>query len=84
MEGENRDKVDKGVSAPLPSQTLKSRSGDADATKVVLPMSDTPIIRRNQQLRKGGAPGNRRSSVGMRGRRASSLMDTGVIGMWSK
>lgn len=55
-------------------------AGSNDGTKVVLPVSDTPIIRRNQQLRQKGQ-GNRRSSVGMRGRRASSLMDNGVVGM---
>lgn len=66
-------------SEKVPAPPISSRTGGADATKVVLAVSDTPIIRRNQQLRKG--QGNRRSSVGMRGRRASSLMDTGVIGM---
>lgn len=77
-----KGKKDEKTPAPSLPRTLKTGCGDADATKVVLPISDTPIIRRNQQLRKG--QGNRRSSVGMRGRRASSLMDTGVIGMWSK
>ena len=50
-----------------------------DATKIALPFADTPIIRRNQEMRKGIASGNgkRRSSLGMRGRRASSLIDTG-------
>lgn len=79
--GKRGKKNEKAPAPPLP-RTLKAGCGDTDATKVVLPMSDTPIIRRNQQLRKG--QGNRRSSVGMRGRRASSLMDTGVIGTWSK
>lgn len=68
-------KSEKASAPPVPPRT---GGGDMDATKVVLPVSDTPIIRRNQQLRKGQG---RRSSVGMRGRRASSLMDTGVIGM---
>ncbi|BFZ58084.1 hypothetical protein PYCC9005_005142 [Savitreella phatthalungensis] len=48
---------------------------------VALPLSDTPIIRKNQQLRRdmaaGGSAqqetGKRRSSLGMRGRRASSM-----------
>ena len=50
-----------------------------DATKIALPFADTPIIRRNQEMRKGIASGHgkRRSSLGMRGRRASSLIDTG-------
>ncbi|KAK4236684.1 Mis12-Mtw1 protein family-domain-containing protein [Achaetomium macrosporum] len=48
-------------------------------SKVIsLPFSDTPIINRNKEFRKkGGASGGRRSSLGMRGRRASSLIDNG-------
>lgn len=46
-----------------------------DATKISLPFADTPIIRRNKEMRKGAD--NRRSSLGMRGRRASSLIDSG-------
>lgn len=46
-----------------------------DATKIALPFADTPIIRRNKEMRKTNAI--RRSSLGMRGRRASSLIDTG-------
>lgn len=48
-----------------------------DATKIALPFADTPIIRRNKEMRKGAQNGSRRSSLGMRGRRASSLIDTG-------
>lgn len=45
---------------------------------IALPFSDTPIINRNKEFRKkGGAGGSRRSSLGMRGRRASSLIDNG-------
>ncbi|TLS28048.1 hypothetical protein PpBr36_01647 [Pyricularia pennisetigena] len=50
------------------------------ARKIALPFSDTPIMDRNKELRrKGGAGGSgaRRSSLGMRGRRASSLIDNG-------
>ena len=46
-----------------------------DATKIALPFADTPIIRRNKEMRKTNA--TRRSSLGMRGRRASSLIDSG-------
>ena len=46
-----------------------------DATKIALPFADTPIIRRNKEMRKTNA--TRRSSLGMRGRRASSLIDAG-------
>ncbi|KAK4149231.1 Mis12-Mtw1 protein family-domain-containing protein [Chaetomidium leptoderma] len=45
---------------------------------IALPFSDTPVINRNKEFRKkGGASGSRRSSLGMRGRRASSLIDNG-------
>ena len=45
-----------------------------DAMKIALPFADTPINKRNKELRKG----HRRSSTGMRGRRASSLIDSGT------
>lgn len=48
--------------------------GDSEQI-ITLPFSDTPIINRNKELRRQG--GQRRSSVGMRGRRASSLIDNG-------
>lgn len=49
-----------------------------EPTKIKLPMSDTPIINRNKEMRKkGGTGGNRRSSLGSRGRRASSLIESG-------
>ncbi len=48
-----------------------------EVTKVSLPFADTPVIRRNQEMRKGSGEGQRRSSLGMRGRRASSLIDGG-------
>ena len=40
---------------------------------VALPVSDTPIIRKNQALRQGLVDGRRRSSLSMRGKRASSI-----------
>jgi kinetochore protein Mis13/DSN1 len=46
------------------------------STVISLPFSDTPIINRNKGLRKKGN-GTRRSSLGMRGRRASSLIENG-------
>ena len=48
-----------------------------DVTKIALPFADTPVIRRNKEMRKGADTGHRRSSLGMRGRRASSLIDGG-------
>lgn len=58
----------------------KEGSGVVEEEKVMrimLPFADTPIIRRNREMRKGSAEGNRRSSSGLRGRRASSLIDEG-------
>lgn len=46
------------------------------SSKIALPMSDTPIINRNKEMRKKGG-GARRSSLGSRGRRASSLIESG-------
>jgi kinetochore protein Mis13/DSN1 len=46
-------------------------------TKIALPFADTPIIKRNKEMRKASADSSRRSSTGMRGRRASSLIDEG-------
>ncbi|RDA84531.1 hypothetical protein CP532_3755 [Ophiocordyceps camponoti-leonardi (nom. inval.)] len=48
----------------------------ASPTTIALPMSDTPVINRNKEMRRKGAP-SRRSSLGSRGRRASSLIDNG-------
>ncbi|KAK3112255.1 hypothetical protein LTR53_011656 [Teratosphaeriaceae sp. CCFEE 6253] len=45
--------------------------------RIALPFQDTPVIRRNKEMRKSTAGGQRRSSSGMRGQRASSLMDDG-------
>ncbi|KAJ6440386.1 pgaD-like domain-containing protein [Purpureocillium lavendulum] len=47
-----------------------------ESTKIALPMSDTPIINRNKDMRRKGNS-NRRSSLGSRGRRASSLIESG-------
>ncbi|PWY86506.1 hypothetical protein BO94DRAFT_466764 [Aspergillus sclerotioniger CBS 115572] len=50
------------------------------ATTIALPLADTPVIQRNREMRgkKSVKGGNRRSSLGMRGRRASSLIDSGA------
>jgi kinetochore protein Mis13/DSN1 len=56
--------------APAPEEEDK-------VTKIALPFADTPIIKRNKEMRKASADSNRRSSSGMRGRRASSLIDEG-------
>ena len=52
---------------------------DKSATKIALPFADTPVIRRNKAMREGKVgSGERRSSLGMRGRRASSLIESGT------
>ena len=58
--------------SPDPSQ------GSSDTTKIALPFADTPIIRRNKEMRKGSGGESRRSSLSNRGRRASSLIDSGT------
>lgn len=79
-----------GKAAPAPVQTpkldglhvAKKRDG---ATRIMLPFADTPVINRNKEMRKGGKDGHRRSSTGLRGRRASSLIDSGMSnGMWAR
>ncbi|KAI4238002.1 MAG: hypothetical protein L6R40_005813 [Gallowayella cf. fulva] len=70
--------------APAPSTTSATEPNRTqpvdtsfDPIKVSLPFADTPIIRRNKEMRKGVENGSRRSSLGQRGRRASSLIDSG-------
>ncbi|RPA85269.1 Mtw1 kinetochore complex [Ascobolus immersus RN42] len=69
------------VRTPSPTRRKGRRnsgSGSDASTTVAVLNHETPVIRRNQKFRdKTG--GQRRSSIGMRGRRASSLMDSGVI-----
>lgn len=51
---------------------------DHSATKIALPFADTPVIRRNKAMRENkSGKGERRSSLSLRGRRASSLIDSG-------
>ncbi|KAK3301313.1 Mis12-Mtw1 protein family-domain-containing protein [Chaetomium fimeti] len=58
--------------------TPSSAGPQPQSQMIALPFSDTPIINRNKEFRKkGGASGGRRSSLGMRGRRASSLIENG-------
>lgn len=64
-----------GVSTSGPSIVAHSE-GSRESTKIALPFTDTPVITRNKELRRKGT-GGRRSSLGMRGRRASSLIDNG-------
>ncbi|KAF2705895.1 hypothetical protein K504DRAFT_439215 [Pleomassaria siparia CBS 279.74] len=67
------------VGVQTPNELHVSKKRDGAATKVMLPFADTPVIARNKEMRKGSKNGgHRRSSTGMRGRRASSLMDSGL------
>lgn len=54
-------------------------SPEPQTAKISLPMADTPVMQKNKEMRtKKSEKGNRRSSLGMRGRRASSLIDSGA------
>ncbi|KAI0466734.1 Mis12-Mtw1 protein family-domain-containing protein [Xylaria cf. heliscus] len=69
------DREPETVSTPIDDDKMQRTEELSEARKIALPFSDTPIINRNKEMRK--KTGNRRSSVGMRGRRASSLMNSG-------
>lgn len=56
-------------------------SKSRDGTKIALPFSDTPVIKRNKEMRAAqnkGSSSHRRSSAGSRGKRASSLIESGT------
>jgi kinetochore protein Mis13/DSN1 len=77
MESTDYDSIDL-IGASTSEEPSKSMvSTNQQSTMIALPFSDTPVINRNKELRKKGAGGGRRSSLGMRGRRASSLIDNG-------
>ncbi|KAL3482239.1 Mis12-Mtw1 protein family-domain-containing protein [Aspergillus californicus] len=62
-----------GLVSPEPPQP------PAGTSTITLPLADTPVIQRNREMRgKKSAKGSRRSSLSMRGRRASSLIDSGA------
>lgn len=64
---------------PAPrTSAAEALADDYNGTKISLPFADTPVIRRNKAMREGkSGKGERRSSLGFRGRRASSLIETG-------
>lgn len=66
-----------GVQTPK-NELHVAKKRDPGATKIMLPFADTPVITRNKEMRKGSKDGHRRSSTGLRGRRASSLIDSGL------
>lgn len=64
------------MSVPRRMAARKSRLGGAIMDSVVpLPISDTPVIDKNRDMRRG--EGERRDSLGMRGQRASSSFGRG-------
>ncbi|KAA8618514.1 Kinetochore protein Mis13 [Pyrenophora tritici-repentis] len=67
----------KGAYAAVQTPTTGARKRDPNAQRIMLPFADTPVITRNKEMRKGNKDGPRRSSTGLRGRRASSLIDSG-------
>ena len=72
-QGRSRTKASR---APKWLEDSPPRAVPVASAKIALPMSDTPIINRNKEMRKKGNS-NRRSSLGTRGRRASSLIESG-------
>lgn len=79
VSGDQDDGVDFVGGVRTPGNELHvEKKRDGGATKIALPFADTPIIRRNKEMRRGSGQGHRRSSTGMRGRRASSLIDSGA------
>lgn len=67
-----------GVRTPNQQDVNAAKERDPNARRIMLPFADTPVITRNKEMRKGNKDGHRRSSTGLRGRRASSLIDSGM------
>lgn len=85
------DDIDSLPAEPKRKKGRRSKSGTTNnafmspepsqpgTSKIALPVADTPVIRRNKEMRTEKAKkGQRRSSLEMRGRRASSLIDSGA------
>lgn len=72
---EDDDRVTAVAGTPMDGEKGQGDMG-SDSRQIALPFSDTPINNRNKEFRKK-AGGARRSSLGMRGRRASSLIENG-------
>ncbi|KAN0112897.1 Mis12-Mtw1 protein family domain containing protein [Hyaloscypha variabilis] len=76
MEPGDYDTIDMVGESSVDETNKSSVDQSKQSTVISLPFSDTPIINRNKELRKKGN-GTRRSSLGLRGRRASSLIENG-------
>ncbi|KAI5300340.1 hypothetical protein KEM55_008104 [Ascosphaera atra] len=62
-------------------QSMDNVSVDPTPQKISLPFADTPVMRKNKEMRMKASKksgGQRRSSLGMRGRRASTLIESGA------
>ncbi len=88
VEGPRPAQARKAAEAPRERRSEESAAAPArvetitdEPQRIVLPFSDTPVIRRNKEFRQRASKGHRRSSTGMRGRRASSLIESGSDGM---
>ena len=78
---------DRGSPSPFKARPVtvekKRRQGqdgveEEKIMRIQLPFADTPVMKRNKEMRKASAENaHRRTSSGMRGRRASSLIDEG-------
>lgn len=79
MKADQKDEKSQTQHEPPPHEAARDHAQPIeitfDATKIALPFADTPRIQRNKDMRKTNAA--RRSSLGLRGRRASSLIDSG-------
>jgi len=76
QETTDHDSIDMVGAVGLQDTRQSPVDSSKHSTMIALPFSDTPIINRNKELRKKGTSA-RRSSLGMRGRRASSLIENG-------
>ncbi|RYO97724.1 hypothetical protein DL765_011101 [Monosporascus sp. GIB2] len=75
VEAEAEAEAEAAQSTPMDVDKVRGADNASNSKKIALPFSDTPIINRNKEMRR--KTGGRRSSLGMRGRRASSLIDNG-------
>jgi kinetochore protein Mis13/DSN1 len=76
LEATDYDSVDLVGSTIVNETANEATDSTNQPTIITLPFSDTPVINRNKEMRKQNK-GTRRSSLGLRGRRASSLIENG-------
>ncbi|EXJ64884.1 hypothetical protein A1O7_01223 [Cladophialophora yegresii CBS 114405] len=79
MEEDPNDRHSEGTQDGHQAETVPTLQENSSGTRIALPLADTPVIKRNKAMREGkSAKGERRSSLGNRGRRASSLIESGT------